>query len=433
MKNINEFKKHVGTLISGNVLAQAITFAASPVLTRLYSPEEFGFYATFVSLVSVLSVLFALTFEKCIPLAVNRKIAGQITVLSLKLAACFSVLYIVVVTTTSFSLLKMFTGRTSLWLEIILILSIFSASATQTLNFWHLREQYFASTSRAKVSQNLGNVFSQALFSQFDALRSSGLIIGDAFGRLAAFSMQYMSFIRLKQVKGIFKTKIWSAYIWKKYYRFPLFTSISVLFNALSLQIPILALNQFFNASVAGNFMLTQKVIGIPITLIGTAVAQVFYSTAAKSIDSNPIQVLVLYKKITRNLFFVTLPVFVVFSFIAPFVFQTFFGKDWFLSGQYFQILAVSFFSQLIVLPVSQVLYITNNQIVQTIWDFSRFACFYLIFWSCHFFQIGELSTIGIYTIFSTSFYLLLYLLGRYYISTQVQQHARKRSLLNRN
>jgi len=53
---LNGFARNVLTLISGSVLAQIIAVAAAPILTRLYSPEEFGILALYTSIVTMLEV-----------------------------------------------------------------------------------------------------------------------------------------------------------------------------------------------------------------------------------------------------------------------------------------------------------------------------------------------------------------------------------------
>ena len=40
----SEFTKNTLTLMTGTSVAQAIPIAISPILTRIYSPEDFGVY-----------------------------------------------------------------------------------------------------------------------------------------------------------------------------------------------------------------------------------------------------------------------------------------------------------------------------------------------------------------------------------------------------
>ena len=67
-------------LLSGSVTAQAITLAATPFLTRLYSPEQFGVLAVFLSMVSVFGVVGTLRFDNAIPLAKSDEVAPLFTI-----------------------------------------------------------------------------------------------------------------------------------------------------------------------------------------------------------------------------------------------------------------------------------------------------------------------------------------------------------------
>jgi len=45
LKLKSEFAKNVLTLMTGTTIAQAIPIAISPILTRIYTPEDFGVFA----------------------------------------------------------------------------------------------------------------------------------------------------------------------------------------------------------------------------------------------------------------------------------------------------------------------------------------------------------------------------------------------------
>ena len=51
----SKFAKNVILLGSATTLSQLINLAISPVLTRVYTPDEFGYFATFLSVVAILA------------------------------------------------------------------------------------------------------------------------------------------------------------------------------------------------------------------------------------------------------------------------------------------------------------------------------------------------------------------------------------------
>jgi O-antigen/teichoic acid export membrane protein len=57
------YLNHVGTLLTGTVIAQAINFASYPVLTRTYTSDAFGHFALFMSVASIIGPLACGRFD----------------------------------------------------------------------------------------------------------------------------------------------------------------------------------------------------------------------------------------------------------------------------------------------------------------------------------------------------------------------------------
>ncbi|MEG1051452.1 MAG: lipopolysaccharide biosynthesis protein, partial [Janthinobacterium sp.] len=81
--------------MSATFLGQLITFAATPLLTRLYSPGEFGILGVYVGLLGVISVVAHLRYEMAIPLPLRRGAALQVVGLALACLLAFSALLLV--------------------------------------------------------------------------------------------------------------------------------------------------------------------------------------------------------------------------------------------------------------------------------------------------------------------------------------------------
>ena len=81
-----EFNRNVATLVTGTGLAQLIPLAVTPVLSRLYPPEQFGVLALFISVVSSLSVLATGRYEFAIMLPRKDVDATNIAALSITIS-----------------------------------------------------------------------------------------------------------------------------------------------------------------------------------------------------------------------------------------------------------------------------------------------------------------------------------------------------------
>ncbi|MEO1020499.1 MAG: lipopolysaccharide biosynthesis protein, partial [Pseudomonadota bacterium] len=61
------FLRKLSILASGTVLGQALVILSSPLLTRLFTPAEFGVFAVFAGLAGIAGGLAGLRYEFAIP------------------------------------------------------------------------------------------------------------------------------------------------------------------------------------------------------------------------------------------------------------------------------------------------------------------------------------------------------------------------------
>ncbi len=76
------FIKNSLSLISGNIVAQSISIATMPLITRLYTPEQFGVFSVIMSIVAVLGPISTLRLNEVIILPDNNEEANNIFILS---------------------------------------------------------------------------------------------------------------------------------------------------------------------------------------------------------------------------------------------------------------------------------------------------------------------------------------------------------------
>jgi O-antigen/teichoic acid export membrane protein len=76
---------------SGVVIAHLITLGISPLITRMYTPDQFGVFALFTSLVSILTLLSTGAYEFSIVLPEKEKTAIQLFKVSVLCSTLFSI------------------------------------------------------------------------------------------------------------------------------------------------------------------------------------------------------------------------------------------------------------------------------------------------------------------------------------------------------
>ena len=98
IKNLRSgYSKNIITLVTGTTLAQAIPIAISPILTRLYSPEDFGVFAIYFSASMVLSVFATGKYEMAITLPKDKEQSRHLVQLSVFIATLLSLFLLILI------------------------------------------------------------------------------------------------------------------------------------------------------------------------------------------------------------------------------------------------------------------------------------------------------------------------------------------------
>lgn len=366
------FIRNVLVLTGGTAFAQLLVVAVSPLLTRMYHPEDFGTLAVYASLLSVLAVVASLRYELAILLPDKEEDAANIMVLSLLMLVGVTALVSVCVWLFGDALIQAVHApalQPYVWL---LPFSLFGVGLYQILNYWSVRKQEFGRVAATKVRQSTAQVITQIACGLL-AWRPLGLLLGDAIGRIGGSGTLARNVYKTdtEALKAVSASRMKQMAI--RYKRFPLLTSFSSLFNSAGLQLPPLLLVAFFGAHIGGFYALVQRVVGAPMTMVGQSVAQVFFGESARLARENPSALRRLYFQAAGKLLvFGGIPIGAL-ALIAPQVFGLIFGAAWEEAGVYIQIMALGFIAQFVVVPLSQTLNMLERQGMQLAWDIFRF------------------------------------------------------------
>lgn len=315
-------------LVGGSAIAQAINTAISPVLSRLYTPEQFGVLGTVMAVAGPITVIAALKYEQAIVLEEDEKNAENIKKLSFAIILAVSLL-------SSFGIfmylflsdwLGIEKRSNFLWWSIILI---FTGSFLQLLHHSLNRKKLYKLIAVSKVS---GQIFK----SGFDV--GAGLIIGGSatiliIGNALGFIVPII-YILFKDRPAWFFNKNSLIPVAKKHYRFPLYSAPQNFLNSVSQNLPIYMLGSFFGLEVVGLYWFAMRIIQLPMGLVSESVRQVFYKEASGMKD-NPIKLRRFFIKMTGGLFVIIIIPIIVFFIWSPEIFIFVFGKEWAVAGEY--------------------------------------------------------------------------------------------------
>ena len=356
----SEFKRNVLTLFTGTVIAQAIPIAISPILTRLYSPEEFGLFALYMGLAAVLSVIVTGRYDLAVMLPKDDDAAANLVILSLVISVIVSLLTLGVIFLTSSNIASVL-GKPEIekWL-FLLPITIFLIGIYQSLNSWNNRKKRYATLAKNRIYQSSSISLAQV---SGGLISGSGflLIIGDLIGKIISTFILAFKTWKLDSSKFLNtkKSKKWT--LAKRYKKFPIFDTGATLANVSAYQMQNILFPIFYGLASAGFYFLVIRVLQAPLSLISASLTDVYKQklTDPKTTDDDLKRY---YKKMFVFLFSTGLPLLVVFMLIGKTLFSLVFGSEWRVAGEYAIILAPMFFIRFIASPLSYFLYLKEKQ-----------------------------------------------------------------------
>lgn len=355
------FARSVGILAGGAALGQAITLLASPLLSRLYTPADFGLLAVYSSLLGILTVAANLRYELAIPLPAEDEEAAQVLGISLAVAVAVGLATALAAWAFGDGLVELAGApglRPHLWL---LPIGVVAVGAYQALSYWAVRKQAYGPIAMTRLAQGASGAAVQLLLGLL-RLGPIGLIVGQVVGQAAGSSSLASRVLRLDAptLSRVRPRAMLAAA--RRYDRFPKYSTAGALLNSSSLQLPSVLLTAYFGAAVAGWYFFAQRLLRSPLNMVANAVSQVYYGQAPRLARDNPRGLLTLFQRTARRLLLVGAVPLGLLAAVGPWAFATLFGDRWTAAGVYAQLLAPYLLFQFAFGPVSQTFSILEAQ-----------------------------------------------------------------------
>lgn len=261
-------------LVSGAVVAQILSLALQPFLRRLFSPESFGIYSSYMSLVGIIMVLSSLRYDDAIVLPKSDKESINLLGLSLILNFIFNLFVFLLVLILGKRIILFLNLPSSFPVLILYIIPLgaFLFSSYQSLNSWLIRRQKYYSISINKLLRRSSEGIAQICFAFLKNF--NGLIFSDVIGQGAnVATVIYQTKRNELNLKLLSLTKL--KYVIKKYSEFPRYNLIPAFMSTCSYLLPPLFINKFFSLESAGFFDLSKLLLSIPLAFIASSISSV--------------------------------------------------------------------------------------------------------------------------------------------------------------
>ncbi len=349
----NKLFKDVATLVGGTGIAQALPILISPILSRMYTPDEFGILAFYMAAIAIFGVASTGRYEMAVLLPNDDNKAYNLAGFSVILSLVVSGITFVIFMIFGDKILELFGFRSMSVLYYSIPAGIFALGLFQVSTFLLNRVQHYKGIASTKIARSGSVSVTQLLFG-LTGFSTFGLVLGKLFGELG--SAIYARWLASRN--HAFKNSRLSWIVMKAealtYLEMPKINAPHAVSTTLSNQLPNILLAGFFNPAIAGFYNLSFRICYAPVMLISGSVYQVYSRTVSenqKEGDNIHRFTLSIVKKLTLA---AIIP-FTILLFFAPPLFDFIFGTDWRIAGFYSQLLAPMLFFTFIVSPITYI------------------------------------------------------------------------------
>lgn len=270
--------KSVFQLMVGNSAAQFIQFASIPILTRLYSPKDFGFLAIAIAISGVLGVIATLQLNVAV-VSLKSKIA-----VTRLLSSAFLLNLIMIATSTILTYLIgyiFYNGVISNTLILLIVAITFFSSINNILKGVFVYFGSFASLSKTYFFRSVTIVILQFTFVQISI--HNGLILGLLAGEVIMFII--ILFFQLKLSSKLFSLsnrslpRLWL--LLKKQKAFTIYGTLQELISVGVFWLPLIVITYLFGSGVGGQYSISARMLWPVTVLVTGSIAQVLYHRLA--------------------------------------------------------------------------------------------------------------------------------------------------------
>jgi O-antigen/teichoic acid export membrane protein len=363
----NDFFNNVLKISTSTIISALVVAIALPIITKIFSASILGKYQLLISIITIFGVISCFKYEMAIVLPEKDNIASNVLILCLLALSSFCLILFFIFYLTNGVLLKALNAENLIDAFWLIPIGVLFFGLFEIIKYSLLRKKLFNHFSKARVYQVLST---QSLMIIFGLIKPSFISLFLAF--ISGHFISTMAFLKKSLMKIKPSKNIQIFKVAKKFKKFPFFNTPMVFANTLSNELPVFFLATYFSSETLGYFLLANRLIVIPMNLIGTAINKVYFQKASETFNRNKNDLFELYISTTKKLILLGIPPLFVFYFLSDFIIDLIFGDNWVVTGQMMKIIAVTAFFKFITSPIGTSFTIINKQ------DFA----FYLTFLS---------------------------------------------------
>ena len=352
---------------------------AAPILTRLYSPDEFGAFAIYLNGVMLLSVIACLRYEMTIVLVKQRRTAMLLVLLCALIAGFLTLGLWVPIIGFEQTIHSMAGLEAESHLLLVLPVSFMLAALYKIASNWTVRNKDYAGLALSKLWQSLPQTAGQISLGLLH-FGVSGFVISEMVGRLLGVLA-----LAVRSRKAFFTPRFTHlrrrAVTLLSYYRhYPLYSAWSALINQAGSVAPVFFLAALYGPRTAGLFALVQRVFALPMDLVGQTASTMYMAEASHAIRTDIAHLYRIFLRTFLSLLMLAAIPASLLIWSGPRLFNMVFGHEWYDAGIYAQIVALAYGVRLAVSPISQTMQMLGRQKLALLIEINRLVCIVSVF-----------------------------------------------------
>jgi lipopolysaccharide exporter len=356
---LSKFLSNVIKLFSATLVGQILGTILIPIISRLYSPADFGVFQLFFSIVNLIAVISCFSYHRAIMLPEKDEDAAHIVVLCLIL-----ILITTIISSVSFLLFSDYLekalntpGLSNVFL--LFPIAVICNSFGYVLELWLSRKEDFSTIAR-------GNIYSSIAGKSVSI--GSGIISPSPFGLILGTMVNDATIMIVLAKKALNDLHYFQSASYEKikqlacrYKKFPQYNAGANLASTAIIQVIPVMLALSYSPIVVGYFAIAYMAIVLPSKLIGNSLSTVFFQKA--SLEKNRTgSVRNIVQMVHARLISVGMFICLIVMILGPELFSIILGAQWRISGVYAQILAPWFFVLFISTPLFPLFSILEKQ-----------------------------------------------------------------------
>jgi O-antigen/teichoic acid export membrane protein len=349
---------HAAKLLGTNLLAQLITLAMIPVLTRIYPPADYAILAGLMAVVMIGSLMAALGFDYAIAVEPDDRQANCLTLLACGAALFVSALILVASLLAQTQMLHPLLGtETSATMPWLLAVAIFAASLSTTFEALQVRYKQFGIVGWARVAQATLGLGAQILFG-LNGEGERGLVLGYFVFMSVPAAIHCAHLLRTGRLYKAKSSELLNSARINRRYVF--FTAPEALLNAASVHGPILLIaTMSADPVMAAHISMSMRLLQAPSFLVAKIASQLLQGSIRQWESTG--EVSVRSKALLRTLLFASVIAGTPAAILAPAVAPWLLGTAWADIGWVLSILLPGVLLHMVSFPLIPVAYLNKR------------------------------------------------------------------------